>query len=70
MINIGNLALMLEKKYEIPKEKVLLDLIKVEQKVHSKIIQQNKAPYRFDRCYFFLASGYLSNQYKTLKEDK
>lgn len=64
MIDLGGLATMLEKRYEISKEQVLLDLIKVEQRVHSKIITENKLPYRFDRCYFFLASGYLSNEYK------
>ena len=64
MIDLGGLATMLEKRYNIQKEKVLFDLIKVEQQVHSKIINENKLPYRFDRCYFFLASGYLSNEYK------
>ena len=64
MKNIGDLAIMLEKKYEVPKEEVLFELIKIEHKYHSKVLKNAPNAWRFDRCYFLLAAGYLSNQYK------
>ena len=61
---LGDLAIMLEKKYVIPKEEVLSDLIKVEHKYHSKVLRDEPNAWRFDRCYFLLAAGYLSKEYK------
>ena len=70
MKSISDLSNMLCETYKFEKDVVMMDLIKYEGLYQTKEIMKNKGYNGFGKQFFYLATGALSDKYKSLKGDE